>query len=111
MGRYIPAPFSEDGMTTGAGAMSTADISVQGTPNPNAAKFVVSGASLGTRSRSYFGSDEASDDDLATRLFGVDGVRALLIVDNFITVTKSDEVAWDDIVEDITWIIEEALGS
>jgi len=48
---------------------------------------------------------------LATRLFGVDGVRALLIVDNFITVTKSDEVAWDDIVEDITWIIGEELGS
>jgi hypothetical protein len=32
-------------------------------------------------------------------------------VDNFITVTKADEVAWDDIVEDITWIIGEALGS
>ena len=90
--------------------MSQADITVQGTPNPNAAKFVVSGASLGTRSRSYFGADEASDDELATRLFGVDGVRALLIVDNFITVTKADAVAWDDIVEDIRWIIEEALG-
>jgi len=91
--------------------MSQADITVEGTPNPNAAKFVVSGASLGTRSRSYFGADEAGDDQLATRLFGVDGVRALLIVDNFITVTKADEVAWDDIVEDITWIIGEALGS
>ena len=91
--------------------MSPAEITVQGTPNPNAAKFVVSGASLGARSRSYFGADEAKDDELATRLFGVDGVRALLIVDNFITVTKSDEVAWDDIVEDITWIIGEALGS
>jgi hypothetical protein len=91
--------------------MSRADITVQGTPNPNAAKFVVSGASLGADSRSYFGADEAGDDELATRLFGVDGVRALLVVDNFITVTKSDEVAWDGIVEDITWIIGEALGS
>jgi hypothetical protein len=91
--------------------MSQADITVQGTPNPNAAKFVVSGASLGAHSRSYFGSDEVGDDELAARLFGVDGVRALLIVDNFITVTKADEVAWDDIVEDLTWIIGEALGS
>ncbi len=91
--------------------MSQADITVEGTPNPNAAKFVVSGASLGTKSRSYFGVSEAGGDPLAARLFGVDGVRALLIVDNFITVTKSDEVAWDDIVEDITWIIGEALGS
>ena len=90
--------------------MSQVDITVQGTPNPNAAKFVVGGASLGTKSRSYFGADEVGDDDLAARLFGVDGVRALLIVDNFITVTKTDEVTWDDIVEDITWIIGEALG-
>ena len=91
--------------------MSQPDITVQGTPNPNAAKFVVSGASLGSKSRSYFGAGEAGDDELATRLFAVDGVRALLIVDNFITVTKSDEVTWDDIVEDVTWIIGEALGS
>ena len=90
--------------------MSQVDITVQGTPNPNAAKFVVSGTSLGTSSRSYFGADEVGDDDLAGRLFEVDGVRALLIVDNFITVTKTDEVAWDDIVEDIRWIIGEALG-
>lgn len=91
--------------------MSRLQIQVEGTPNPNAAKFVVGGASLGTKSRSYFGADEAGDDELATRLFAVDGVRALLIVDNFITVTKSDEVTWDDIVEDVTWIIGEALGS
>jgi len=37
--------------------MSQVDITVQGTPNPNAAKFVVGGASLGTKSRSYFGAD------------------------------------------------------
>ena len=91
--------------------MSQVDITVQGTPNPNAAKFVVRGASLGAQSRSYFGADEVGDDDLAGRLFEVDGVRALLIVDNFITVTKADEVTWDDIVEDITWIIGETLGS
>jgi hypothetical protein len=91
--------------------MSQVDISVEGTPNPNAAKFVVRGASLGAGSRSYFGADEASDDELAASLFEVKGVRALLIVDNFITVTKADAVTWPDIVEDITCIIEEALGS
>lgn len=91
--------------------MSQADITVEGTPNPNAAKFVVDGAALGADGRSYFGAEEARDDELASRLFEVSGVRALLIVDNFITVTKEDAVAWDDIVEDITWVIRDALGS
>ena len=31
-------------------------------------------------------------------------------LDDFITVTKADDVAWDDIVEDIRWAIREALG-
>ena len=91
--------------------MSAADITVEGTPNPNAAKFVVEGAALGAGGRSYFDASEVGDDALAVRLFAVDGVRALLIVDNFITVTKSDEVAWNDIVEEITWVIRDTLGS
>jgi hypothetical protein len=91
--------------------MTQPDVSVEGTPNPNAAKFVVRGAALGAVSRSYFEPAEAEADALASRLFAISGIRALLIVDNFITVTKADEVAWDDIVEDITWIIGEALGS
>ena len=91
--------------------MSEADITVEGTPNPNAAKFVVDGAALGTEGRSYLAATEVEDDDLAARLFGVTGVRALLIVDNFITVTKSDDVTWDEIVEDISWIIRDVLKS
>lgn len=89
--------------------MFQADITVEGTPNPNAAKFVVDGAALGAEGRSYFAADEVGEDELALRLFEVEGVRALLIVDNFITVTKSDEVAWDDIVEDIKWAICDIL--
>ncbi len=91
--------------------MTASDIRVEGTPNPNAAKFVVRGASLGAASRSYFDPSEAEGDELAVRLFAVEGVRALLIVDNFITVTKADPVSWDDMVEPIRRTIQEALSS
>jgi hypothetical protein len=91
--------------------MSQADITVEGTPNPNAAKFVVRGAALGAEGRSYFGAEEVEGDELAARLFEIAGVRALLIVDNFVTVTKSEGVAWDDIVEDITWVIRDVLDT
>lgn len=89
--------------------MSGFDITVEGTPNPNAAKFVVRGVTLGSESRSYFEPAEAEGDPLAGRLFEVVGVRALLIVDNFVTVTKAEDEEWDDLVGRITKAIQEAL--
>lgn len=89
--------------------MPESRVVVEGTPNPNAAKFVVAKGRLGERSRSYFSADEAQEDPLAASLFAIDGVRALLIVDNFITVTKEEAATWDDLVEAITRVIDKAL--
>lgn len=86
-------------------------VEVQGTPNPNAAKFVVSHGSLGSESRAYFDAEAAGGDILAARLFGVPGVRALLIVEDFVTVTKAEDIAWDDMVEEIKCIIRETLDT
>lgn len=90
--------------------MTESSVRVEGTPNPNAAKFVVESGLLGDEGRSYFDAAEAADDPLAARLFQVAGVRALLMVDNFITVTKAETVEWDDIVEELKWIIEDVLA-
>jgi hypothetical protein len=90
--------------------MSQPHVTVEGTPNPNAAKFVIPPGLLGAESRSYFDPEEAREDALAARLFEVEGVRALLLVDDFITVTKADEVSWDDMVEEIASVIGEMLG-
>ncbi|MCG8469022.1 MAG: NifU N-terminal domain-containing protein [Gemmatimonadetes bacterium] len=84
-------------------------ITVEGTPNPNAAKFVLDRDIPGEGSRSYFDADEATDDPLASRLFEVDGVRALLIVENFVTVTKDEELEWPDLVDDVEEALLDAL--
>ncbi len=86
------------------------EITVQGTPNPNAAKFVLDRQVPGEGSRSYFDAEDASGDALAERLFAVDGVRALLLVENFITVTKTDDQEWPDLVERIEAAIRAELG-
>ena len=86
-------------------------IQVQGTPNPNAAKFVLGRSLLGDEGRTFFDAEAASDNPLAARLFDVEGVRALYMVDNFITVTKADGAEWDDLVEPIRKAIEKELGS
>lgn len=89
--------------------MEDAEIEVEGTPNPNAAKFVVSTTLSDEGSRSYFDADDAEGDPLAERLFGVEGVEALLVVDNFVTVTKDEGLEWADLVDEVKEALREAL--
>ncbi len=90
--------------------MTELDIIVQGTPNPQAAKFVLGQPALGTGSRYYFAAEEATGDSLAERLFRIEGVRALFMVDDFITVTKKDDVEWSDLVGRVEEAIRSELG-
>lgn len=90
--------------------MSEVRVSVEGTPNPNAAKFVLDRAAFGAESRSYFRPIESGVDPLAERLFTIRGVVALLMAEDFITVTKSEDSEWSDIVETIEEIIRSELA-
>lgn len=81
------------------------DIQVEGTPNPHAAKFSLSRSLPVEGSRSYFDPSDAEGDALAEELFGLDGVEALLVVEDFITVTKAEDAAWEDLVERVSEII------
>lgn len=89
--------------------MEDADITVEGTPNPNAAKFVVGATLAEEGSRSYFDAEDAEEDPLARRLFRVDGVEALLIVDDFVTVTKEEGLEWADLVDDVKEALRRGL--
>lgn len=90
--------------------MTELEITVEGTPNPNAAKFVLSRPLLGDSRRSYFDPEAARDDPLASRLFEIEGVRALLMLEDFITVTKTDGAEWDDIVDRVERVIHSELA-
>jgi len=86
-------------------------ITVEGTPNPHAAKFVLDRDIPGEGSRSYFDPESAAEDRLAARLFEVDGVRALLIVENFITVTKNPALEWPAMLDEVEEAIHEGLAT
>lgn len=91
--------------------MPELSVHVEGTPNPNAAKFVLDRSLLGEGSRSYFDAGAAEGDPLAERLFEIDGVRALFMVDDFITVTKREDAEWADIVDRVEAVIRSVLPS
>ncbi len=91
--------------------MSGPNITVQGTPNPKAAKFTVDRTLVeGGSSVSYFDAEQARGNALAERLFAITGVESLLIADDFVTVTRSESANWDDLVPRIQDALKEVLS-
>jgi hypothetical protein len=91
--------------------MAEPNIVIQGTPNPNAAKFTVDRTLIeGRAGVSYFDADTAAENALAKRLFAIDGVESILIAEDFVTVTKSSSAAWEDLVPEVENAIKEALS-
>ncbi len=71
---------------------------IQETPNPNAVKFLLKEpVSYGT-SHSFKNASDAGADPLAKSLFEVGEVVSVFYMDKMITVEKSDEAEWDEIL-------------
>ena len=73
-------------------------VEIQPTPNPNAAKFVLD-RPVSQQPMSFFNSSAAKDYPLAKTLFAIPGVSSLLMLGDFITINKSPDTQWDDIID------------
>jgi hypothetical protein len=82
-------------------------IDVQPTPNPNALKFVVEGT-ISDRPLSFFNADAGREHPLASRLFAIPGVASLLILNDFVTVSKTPEASWKSITPAARRVLAEA---
>jgi Fe-S cluster biogenesis protein NfuA len=71
---------------------------IQETPNPNAVKFILKEPVSHGTSHSFKSSDDAQRDELARSLFGVGDVVSVFYMDKMITVEKTDEAEWDEIL-------------
>lgn len=82
-------------------------ISVENTPNPSCNKYYPGKPVMGTsETMDISDSKFASVSPLAEQLFEVDGVRRVFYGKDFISVSKVDEVQWDDIQNDVISKIE-----
>ncbi len=71
---------------------------IQETPNPNAVKFILKEpVSYGT-SHSFKTLLDAENDKLAKSIFEIGDVLSVFYMDKMITVEKSDEADWDEIL-------------
>jgi len=86
-------------------------IQTESTPNPATLKFLPGQTVLETGTADFPSADAAGSSPLATRIFGVDGVTGVFFGNDFVTVTKSDETAWDHIKPAILGAVMEHFQS
>ena len=73
-------------------------IYTESTPNPNTLKFVTNKALLLNDAVEFQNADETNDAPLAKSLFGFDGVTNVFISNNFVTITKQEELLWAEMM-------------
>lgn len=71
---------------------------IQETPNPNAVKFILKEPVSHGTSHSFKSAEAAAGDDFARSIFDVGDVLSVFYMDKMVTVEKTDEAEWDDIL-------------
>lgn len=74
------------------------EVYAESTPNPAAMKFMVNKILLNEGVAEYFKKEDAVNCPLAFQLFDFTGVKAVFITSNFITITKTNDIDWYDIL-------------
>jgi Fe-S cluster biogenesis protein NfuA len=69
-------------------------IQTEATPNPLTLKFLPDVTVLETGTAFFTNVEDATISPLAVELFAVDGVTAVFLGSNFVTITKSEESDW-----------------
>lgn len=79
------------------------------TPNPETMKFVANKLMYPGKSVDFPDVESAGPSPLATELFGFPFIRAVFIASNFVTLTKTPETDWDDVIPAIRQFLKEYL--
>ncbi len=86
------------------------NIQLEWTPNPSTLKYVVDAALLPRGAMDFTTRDVATEKSpLATKLFDIRGVTAVMLGTNFVTVTKGDEGEWDELNDNVMLAIDKHL--
>ena len=73
-------------------------IYTESTPNPNTLKFVTNKALLLNDMVEFQSAEETNEAPLAKALFGFDAVTNVFITNNFVTITKTEDALWTEIM-------------
>ena len=82
----------------------------EATPNPESMKFVSNRMILANDSVDFRSKDKVQDSPFATALFEFPYVKGVFIMNNFVSVTKSVDYEWFDIIPTLKKFVQEKLG-
>jgi len=91
-------------------ARSAIVVYTESTPNPETLKFVSNKMLLHNDHLEFADEASARHSDLASELFAFPFVRGVFIADNFVTITKSEEAEWYEIIPPLRDFIREFLS-
>lgn len=81
------------------------------TPNPETMKFVANKLLYPGKSADFPDESSASPSPLATELFSFPFIRSVFIASNFITLTKTPETVWQDVIGSVREFLKQYLES
>ena len=88
------------------------NIQLEWTPNPSTLKYVVDRRLLSSGAVNITSKQAAEEKSpLALKLMGIQGVTAVMVGSNFVTVTKGDEGEWDELNDAVMATLDEHLGA
>jgi Fe-S cluster biogenesis protein NfuA len=79
------------------------------TPNPETMKFVANKLLYPGKSIDFPDAESAKPSPLATELFGFPFIKAVFIASNFVTLTKTIEAEWNDLIPSVRQFLKEYL--
>lgn len=79
------------------------------TPNPETMKFVANKLLYPGKSIDFTEQDQTEPSPLAQELFGFPFVRGVFIASNFVTLTKSPEALWEEIIPTVRQFLKAYL--
>jgi Fe-S cluster biogenesis protein NfuA len=77
------------------------------TPNPETMKFVANKLLYPGKSIDFPDTQTAKPSPLAVELFGFPFIKAVFIASNFVTLTKTTETDWNDVIPSVRQFLEE----
>ncbi|MER3498029.1 MAG: NifU family protein [Chitinophagaceae bacterium] len=84
-------------------------IYIEMTPNPETMKFVANKLLYPGKSIDFPDAESARPSPLASELFGFPFIKAVFIASNFVTLTKTMDTEWNDVIPSIREFLKQYL--